>query len=104
MVNVSNPGIFTVDLAPGGSDHLVVNGTELGETIAVTGTAVAVGALETVNYTGAETLTVNGRAGNDTFTVTPSLTTSIFIDGGDPDWRAAGRYAGPRDRRSAGDA
>src|SRR5205085_9103415 len=42
------------------------------------------GPLETVNYTNTTDLRVEGLAGSDTFNVTPSPSTTIFIDGGDP--------------------
>src|SRR5262249_5044367 len=76
-------GTFTLDAA-GGSDNLTVNATQAGETIAVTGALVTIGALKTVNYLGTENLAVNGQGGSDTFNVTPSATTTMFIDGGDP--------------------
>src|SRR5262249_17597315 len=52
--------------------------------IAVSGTQVAITGRRTVNYSGAEALTVNGNAGSDTFNVTPSSIVAMFIDGGDP--------------------
>jgi hypothetical protein len=61
-----------------------VNGSSSADTIAVSGTTVAITNRHRVNYTGVQALTVNGRAGSDTFNVTPSATTAIFIDGGDP--------------------
>ncbi|MFT3883697.1 MAG: hypothetical protein QM703_29220 [Gemmatales bacterium] len=83
VVNAVSVGTFTVDLL-GGSDRLVVNGSQASETINVTPTQVTVGALKTVNYVNAEDLQVWGQSGNDTFNVTPSATTTIFVDGGDP--------------------
>src|SRR5262249_58467750 len=84
VVNASNIGTtFTVD-AGGGTDTLTVNGTQNGETITVSGALVTIGALKTVNYLGTENLAVNGQGGSDTFNVTPSATTTMFIDGGDP--------------------
>ena len=44
----------------------------------------AVAGRSTITVRTWSTLTVNGNGGSDTFTVTPSATTSIFIDGGDP--------------------
>ena len=78
-----NSGSFTAQLG-GGDDTLVVNGSADADTIAVGGAAVAITGRRTVNYTGAEHLTVNGNAGSDTFNVTPSSAVAIFIDGGDP--------------------
>jgi len=78
-----NSGTLTANLA-GGSDALVMNGSSLADTVAVSGAAVAITGRRTVNYTGVEALTVNGNAGSDTFDVTPSATVAMFIDGGDP--------------------
>jgi hypothetical protein len=84
VVNASSIGTtFTVDLLAG-SDNLTVEGTQASEAITVNSTTVTVGALKTVTYANTENLQVLGQAGNDTFDVTPSNTTTIFIDGGDP--------------------
>ena len=82
MVTFSATGTFTADGA-GGSDTLVVNGDNGGNAIAVSAAAVTVDALLTVNGTAVEALSVNGLAGDDTFTVTAG-TLPIFVDGGDP--------------------
>ena len=79
----ANSGAFTANLGAG-NDALVVNGTAAANTVAVNGAAVAITGRRTVNYSGLEALTVNGRAGSDTFNVTPSSTVAMFIDGGDP--------------------
>jgi hypothetical protein len=79
----ANRGTFTANLGAG-HDALVVNGTAAANTVAVSGAAVAITGRRTVNYSGLEALTVNGRAGSDTFNVTPSPTVAMFIDGGDP--------------------
>ncbi|MCO6453692.1 MAG: CHRD domain-containing protein [Pirellulaceae bacterium] len=77
-------GIATLNVnLGGGSDQLVVHGTEAGETIAVTGALVTVGTFETVNYAAAESVTVNGGSGSDTFNVTPSAV-PYLINGGNP--------------------
>ena len=83
VVNASNIGAFMINFLAG-SDNLAVVFTQFAETITVTGTSVSRPGLETVNYTGAVNLRVDGRAGNDTFNVTPSAATTIFIDGGNP--------------------
>ena len=83
QISFVNSGSFTAQLG-GGDDTLVVNGSSDADTVAVSGAAVAITGRRTVNYTGAEHLTVNGNAGSDTFNVTPSLAVTIFIDGGDP--------------------
>ena len=82
VVNSSQIGTLNVNLLAG-NDELVVIGSIASDAITVTGALVTVGALETVNYTGAEALSVFGKQGSDTFTVTPGAT-PIFIDGGDP--------------------
>jgi Ca2+-binding RTX toxin-like protein len=82
VVNGSQIGTLSVNLLAG-SDTLVVNGTTAGEAITVTGALVTVGALETVNFLGAEALTVFAAQGADTITVTPGAI-PVFIDGGDP--------------------
>jgi hypothetical protein len=76
-------GAFTVD-SEAGTDHLTVNGTQASESIIVDATTVTVGALKAVSHVNAESLQINALAGNDTIDVTPSATTSIFVDGGDP--------------------
>jgi hypothetical protein len=78
-----NSGTLTANL-DGGDDAVVVNGSADPDTVAVSGTAVGITGRHTVNYSGAEALTVNGHAGSDTFNVTPSVTVRMFIDGGDP--------------------
>jgi Ca2+-binding RTX toxin-like protein len=89
VINGSRLDSFNVDLQ-GGSDRLWVNGTQAGETITVTSALVTVAGLETVNYANVEDLQVFGQSGNDTFDVTPSATTTIFVDGGDPIGSTAG--------------
>jgi hypothetical protein len=80
-----NSGTFTANLGAGaGHDALIVNGSSLADTVLVSGTSVAIAGRRTVDYSGAEALTVNGNAGSDTFTVTPSAAVAMFIDGGDP--------------------
>jgi hypothetical protein len=84
VVNYSNlGGLFTVDLLSGGEDRLVVHGNATGETITVTPTTVAASG-QTITYANAEALAVFGHEGSDTFAVTASADTEIFIDGGDP--------------------
>ena len=78
-----NSGTLTANL-DGGNNALVVNGSPDADTIAVSGSSVAILGRQTVNYSGVQALTVNGNAGSDTFNVTPSATVSMFIDGGDP--------------------
>ena len=82
MVTFSDTGTFTADGA-GGSDTLVVNADNGGNAITVSAAAVTVDALLTVNGTTIEALSVNGLAGDDTFTVAAG-TLPIFVDGGDP--------------------
>ena len=81
-INTVNSGTLTVD-GSSGADTVTVNGTQNSETITVTGALVTVGVLKTVNYINSEKLAVYGQSGSDTFNVTPSATTSMFIDGGD---------------------
>jgi hypothetical protein len=83
QIAFTNSGTFTANLGAG-DDALVVNGSSSADTVAVSGTAVAIATRRTVNYTGVEDLTVNGHAGSDTFNVTPSAAVAMFIDGGDP--------------------
>jgi hypothetical protein len=83
QISFVNSGSFTAQLG-GGDDTLVVNGSADADAIAVGGAAVAITGRRTVNYTGAEHLTVNGHGGSDTFNVTPASAVAIFIDGGDP--------------------
>ena len=83
VFNLDNVGDLDVD-ALGGDDTLNVNGTTAGETIDVDGSAVQVGSLLEVDYTGFEALAVFGHEGDDTFNVTADPNIPIFIDGGDP--------------------
>lgn len=83
VINASNIGTLNVNLL-GAADRLVVNATQAGETITADGTAVTVGAFETINYSNTEDLQLIGQSGSDTFNVTPALNTTIFVDGGDP--------------------
>jgi hypothetical protein len=84
VTNFTNVGsTFTID-AGAGADSVTVNGTQNGETITADATTVAVGGLKTVTYASTELLQINALAGNDTIDVTPSATTPIFVDGGDP--------------------
>jgi hypothetical protein len=83
QISFANNGTVNVNL-DGGSNALVVNGSQSGDTIDVNPTAVAISGRHTVNYTGVQALTVNGGAGSDRFNVTPSPTTAMFIDGGPP--------------------
>ncbi len=87
VINGANIGTFNVDLL-GGSDQLIVNGTQGADSIDAnnsTANAVSVNSLEVVNYNSSLAfLEVNALAGNDTIDVKPSSTTAIFVDGGDP--------------------
>jgi hypothetical protein len=84
VLQYSNLGAtFLVDLLTGGEDRLVVYGNSTGETITMTPTAVTASG-QVITYANAEALAVDGQEGSDTFNVTPSGTTEMFIDGGDP--------------------
>jgi Ca2+-binding RTX toxin-like protein len=80
-VNASNVGTLSVDLG-GGTNRLIVNGTNGSDAINVTGSAVAINALVAVNFANVADLLVNGQTGADTFLATPSPTTAIAVDGG----------------------
>lgn len=83
QISFANNGTLTANLG-GGSNALIVNGSQSGDTIDVNGAAVAISGRHTVNYTGVAALTVNGGGGSDRFNVTPSATTAMLIDGGPP--------------------
>ena len=87
VVNTSNTAALNIELL-GGGDHLTVNGTQNSETLTVNSTTVVATTtgFKTVTYSAATTefLQINALAGNDIIDVTPSATTSIFVDGGDP--------------------
>ncbi len=86
VVNFTETGTFNLDTA-GGQNTIIVNGSSVGETIAVTGALVTVGTRETINYSatgGGNALTVDGHQGGDTFNVVPDGSVPMFIDGGDP--------------------
>lgn len=84
-ISLTGAGSLLVDLV-GGSDTLTVVGTQGADGITVTPTQVAVNALLPVDYVGGtvEALRVLGLDGSDLFNLTPSVTTSIFLDGGNP--------------------
>jgi hypothetical protein len=88
-INTTNTGDLIIDAA-GGSDTVAVVGTQAGELITVNSTLVNVAGLKIVNYTNTENLQVFAEAGSDTIDVTPSATTTIFVDGGDPIGSTAG--------------
>ena len=91
VVNVTAAATpLNVNLAANENDSLLVNGSQYNDTIAVSGTQVAITetngpalVLQTIAYTGAASLTVNGNDGSDTFNVTPAAI-PIFVDGGNP--------------------
>src|SRR5206468_1399148 len=73
----------------GGSDQLLVKGTQNADTIDINNgasgaSAVKVNSLLVANYSAMAQVEIDGQAGSDTFNVTPQSTTSISIDGGDP--------------------
>jgi Ca2+-binding RTX toxin-like protein len=68
---------------PGDTDSLLVNGTPAADTIVVTATAVTRDATpdETVNYAGIEEVTVTGGTGDDDITITSSAPGTLTVDG-----------------------
>jgi hypothetical protein len=78
----ANAGALTANLA-GGNDSLTVNGSSLADAMVIGGAAVTMTGRNAVNFSGVESLAVNGLAGNDSFDITPAAL-PIFIDGGDP--------------------
>ncbi len=95
LVNVTaSASPLNVNLAA--NDALLVNGSQYNDAITVTGTQVAdtetsgpAATLQTITYSGAASLTVNGNGGNDTFTVTPGAT-PILVEGALSGKRCAG--------------
>lgn len=83
--NLGSTGSLTVDGAGGAADNFTYNGTAANDTFTVNG-AGAIGdagqvSLNTrliVNTTGIETLTLEGFAGDDLFTLVPSISTSVY--------------------------
>ena len=84
-VNANSIDQFTVN-GVSGDDLLTVMATSTGNTIAVTGTYVhiTVPARQRIDYANIDGLRVIGSTGSDTFNVTPSAATEMFLDGGDP--------------------
>jgi hypothetical protein len=84
-VNANALDEFFVD-GVSGDDTLTVNATATGNTVDVTGTFVdiTIPNRQRIDYLNIDDLRVIGSSGPDTFNVTSSLTTSMFIDGGDP--------------------
>jgi Ca2+-binding RTX toxin-like protein len=56
-----------------GFDTIIVNGSKLDDVFIITGTTVEVVGSRLVDYIGIESLQVNGRKGNDTFTVDTTI-------------------------------
>ncbi|HVX13123.1 MAG TPA: DUF4214 domain-containing protein [Pirellulales bacterium] len=88
VLNVTASGSLTANFT-GSDDSLTIDGTPNSDTFSVGGTAVtesngSFAVPQTVTFSGAVALQVNGLAGNDTFNVAPSATLPISIDGGDP--------------------
>jgi len=83
QISFANNGDLNLNLDDG-SNALVVNGSQSGDTINVDGAAVAISGRHRVNYNGVQALTVNGGGGSDRFIVAPSVMTAMFIDGGPP--------------------
>jgi hypothetical protein len=78
-------GAVNISDSIGTDDSVVVNGPTAGSTFVVSGTQTTVNGDQVVNYDGSiESLTASGQAGNDTFTVTPSATLPITINGNAP--------------------
>lgn len=82
-IDFVNAGTLILDLGLG-NDELIVHATTAAETIAVSGSVVAIAGRRSVEHTNTELVRVNGDGGADTFDVTPSLSTAFFIDGGPP--------------------
>jgi hypothetical protein len=89
VVNFSGAGSGSVQISDSGAggsfDAARVNGTGGGNTLIITNSQVGLGS-ETVNYSGIESLTVNGAAGNDTFNIrSTAATTPVTANGNDDD-------------------
>ena len=56
----------------------------VGHTYQVNATTIVRDGAFTLNYTNVDNLAINAGSGNDVFNITPSATTTITIDGGDP--------------------
>jgi len=68
----------------GGSDSLVVTGSALADPVSLSSTAVTVGALNSVNYSGVTSISLALGAGADTANINGVPTTAqLTIDGGD---------------------
>ncbi len=91
--NISAPGPIALQApasAAGGGDLTVNSGVTIQSNSAISlsatgnvGTGAGSGATVTVNGTlGAPSATINADQGNDTFTITPSATTPITVNGG----------------------
>ncbi|MCB9939631.1 MAG: hypothetical protein H6823_15420, partial [Planctomycetaceae bacterium] len=88
VLHTTNTGALTIGAAGGGDDTLAVTYTSQADDVAVDAAAGTLThtTLKTIAFTTAniEALQVFGGADSDTFTVTPSSTIPVFIDGGDP--------------------
>ncbi|MCL5281877.1 MAG: LEPR-XLL domain-containing protein [Planctomycetes bacterium] len=82
VTSFANVAVLSIDLL-GGDDTLVINASEGNDALAITGSSVAITGKQTLDYSNAEALIVNGLAGSDTFEVTPA-SIPIFVDGGNP--------------------
>ena len=86
VFQINNTLDLEIDGDNGGGleNSVTVIATQGADTISVTGANVAISGRLPVNLVDIQNLSVLGQAGNDAFIVTPSTTTTIFIDGGDP--------------------
>lgn len=74
--NIGAAALLTAD-GLGGADTLVVNGTGVNDAFVVNGN-IALNVRRPIVATGIETLTLEGLAGDDSFTLTPALPDSPF--------------------------
>ncbi len=78
-------GVVNISDTAGTNDTVAVNGPAAGATFVVGGTQTTVNGDQVVNYDGSvEALTASGQAGTDSFTVTPSATLPIAVNGNAP--------------------
>jgi len=89
MFNSTNPDVFTSPVTfIGGPDTDEIRFDDSPDTYndnyTITPTSFTRDLLATFNYQSTETLRVSGAAGPNAFSVSPSSTTSIFIDGNSP--------------------
>ena len=94
--NLGSGGSLTADGA-GGTDTLVYNGTAANDSFTIGNAGeVNLNSRLVLNTAGVEVLTLEGLDGDDTFTLVPAISASVYSDDQSQWWWAGVRHRGPR--------